>query len=287
MNSAHEVVAVVTTPDKPKGRGMKVQTSPVKAAALEAGLPVLQPPTLRSPEVQESLAALGADVFVVVAYGLILPTEVLAIPPLGCVNVHFSLLPLFRGAAPVQWAILEGHRTTGVAIMKMDPGLDTGPVLRMVEEPVEPEDDAGSLADRLSHLGAKVLVEVLDRLEEIEPVPQPDSGSSYASKLSNDDARIDWSLPAASINNRIRAFSPRPGAWSLLNGKRLKILRARVLDGTGSDPGTLAITPEGGLRIDAGTGSLELEEVQPEGRSRMTAQEFVRGHRTKLGGRLI
>jgi methionyl-tRNA formyltransferase len=280
------VLAVVTTPDKPKGRGMKVQISPVKAAALEAGLPVLQPPSLRSPEVHETLAALGADVFVVVAYGLILPTEVLAIPPLGCVNVHFSLLPQFRGAAPVQWAILEGHRTTGVAIMKMDPGLDTGPVLRMVEEPIEPEDDAGSLAGRLSQLGAKVLVEVLDRLEEIEPLPQPDSGSSYASKLSNDDARIDWSLPAASINNRIRAFSPRPGAWSLLNGKRLKILRARVLAGTASDPGALTVTPEGGLTVNSGSGLLELEEVQPEGRSRMTAQEFVRGHRAQLGERL-
>ena len=277
---------MVTAPDRPKGRGMKVQPSPVKAAALEAGLPVLQPATLRSPEAQEALAAPGADVFVVVAYGLILPPEVLAIPPLGCLNVHFSLLPLFRGAAPVQWAILEGHTATGVAIMQMDPGLDTGPVLRVVEEPIEPEDTAGTLAGRLSRLGAKVLVEVLDRLEEIEPVPQPDSGSTYASKLSNDDARIDWSLPAASINNRIRAFSPRPGAWSLLNGKRLKILKARVLNETGSDPGTLEITPEGGLRVDAGTGSLELEEVQPEGRSRMTTQEFVRGHRPKPGDRL-
>lgn len=277
---------MVTAPDKAKGRGMNVQPSPVKEAALEAGLPVLQPPTLRSPEAQEALAALGGDVFVVVAYGLILPPEVLAIPPLGCVNVHFSLLPRFRGAAPVQWAILEGDTSTGVAIMQMDPGLDTGPVLRMVEEPIEPEDTAGTLAGRLSQLGARMLVEVIDRLEEIEPVPQPDEGSTYASKLSNDDARIDWSLPASSINNRIRAFSPRPGAWSLLNGKRLKILKARVLDGTGSDPGTLAITPEGGLMIDAGTGSLELEEVQPEGRSRMTAREYVRGYRPQTGTRL-
>lgn len=277
---------MVTAPDRPKGRGMNVQPSPVKEAALEAGLPVLQPPTLRSPEAREALAALGGDVFVVVAYGLILPPEVLAIPPLGCVNVHFSLLPRFRGAAPVQWAILEGHTATGVAIMQMDPGLDTGPVLRMVEEPIEPEDTAGTLAGRLSQLGAGLLVEVLDRLEEIEPVPQSDEGSTYASKLSNDDARIDWSLPAPSINNRIRAFSPRPGAWSLLNGKRLKILKARVLDGTGSDPGTLAITPEGGLRVDAGTGSLELEEVQPEGRSRMTAGEYVRGYRPQTGTRL-
>jgi methionyl-tRNA formyltransferase len=265
---------------------MKVQPSPVKEAALEAGLPVLQPATLRSLEAQEALAGRGADVFVVVAYGRILPSEVLAIPPLGCVNVHFSLLPLFRGAAPVQWAILEGHDMTGVAIMQMDPGLDTGPVLRMVEEPIEPEDDAGSLTQRLSHLGAKVLVEVIDRLEEIEPKPQPDSGSSYASKLTNDDARIDWSLPAASINNRIRAFSPRPGAWSLLNGKRLKILKARILVGTGSDPGALTMTPEGAFIVDAGSGALELEEVQPEGRSRMTAQEFVRGHRPQPGERL-
>lgn len=280
------MAAVVTAPDKPKGRGMKVRPSPVKEEALASRIRVLQPPTLRKPEVQEQLAALGADVFVVVAYGLILPQGVLDIPPLGCINVHFSLLPLLRGAAPVQWALLEGHTKTGVAIMEMEAGLDTGPVLRMVEEPIRPEDDAGSLGERLSQLGADLLVDVLDRLEEIEPAPQPETGSTYASKLSNDDARIDWTAPAASVLNRIRAFAPRPGAWTLFNGRRLKILRARLSDEGGGEPGSLEVTPEGGLRASAGERSVELLEVQPEGKSRMGTPEFVRGYRPASGQRL-
>jgi methionyl-tRNA formyltransferase len=265
---------------------MNVQPSPVKVAAGDAGIPVVQPATLRSPEAQDALAGLGADVFVVVAYGLILPPAVLQIPPLGCINVHFSLLPRFRGAAPVQWAILEGDTRTGVSIMQMDAGLDTGPVLQMIEEPIKEEDDAGSIAERLSHRGARILVEVLDRLEELEAEAQPEAGSTYASKLTSEDAHIDWSVPASSILNRIRAFSPRPGAWSVLNGKRLKILKARLADRGDGSSGVLSVTSEGGLRVGAGEGALELEQVQPEGRSRMTAAEFVRGYRPRPGDRL-
>jgi methionyl-tRNA formyltransferase len=186
----------------------------------------------------------------------------------------------------VQWAILEGQAKTGVSIMRMDAGLDTGPVLLMIEEPIRPDDDAGTLGRRLSELGARVLVEVLDRLEELEANPQPESGSTYASKLSSEDAHLDWSLPASSIDNRIRAFSPRPGAWSVLNAKRLKILKARSVDEAGGEPGSVSVTSTGGLVVGAGEGALELEVVQPEGRSRMTGAEFVRGYRPRSGDRL-
>ncbi|HYN98916.1 MAG TPA: methionyl-tRNA formyltransferase, partial [Actinomycetota bacterium] len=176
IDSGHEVVGVVTAPDKPRGRGMNLQPSEVKALAVANDIPVLQPPTLRSEEAQAALRDLGADVFVVVAYGLILPKAVLDIPPLGCVNVHFSLLPRWRGAAPVQWAILEGDASSGVAIMQMDPGMDTGPVLEMVEEPISPEDTSGTLADRLAVLGAKLIPDVVGRLHEITPSVQPEEG---------------------------------------------------------------------------------------------------------------
>lgn len=272
---------MVTAPDRPKGRGMKLSPSEVKAAAVEAGLRVLQPRTLRSQEAQEAqeaLGELGADVFVVAAYGLILPAAVLEIPPLGCINVHFSLLPRWRGAAPVQWAILEGDTESGVAIMQMDPGLDTGPVLEMVPEPIRSDDTAGSLAGRLAELGARLLLQVLDRLEEIEPLAQPEEGVTYASKLTPEDARIDWSMPAEAIRNRIRAFNPRPGAWTTLHGKRLKIWSAELADLPSSEPaGTLRAEGES-LIAQTGAGRLRLLEVQPEGKSRMSAAAFVRGY---------
>ena len=265
---------------------MDLQPSPVKAASHALGIPVLQPRTLRNEEVQKDLAAQGADVFVVVAYGLILPPEVLDTPPLGCVNVHFSLLPLLRGAAPVQWALLEGHAKTGVSIMQMDPGLDTGPVLEMVEEPIRPDDDSGTLAQRLSAVGASVLADVIGRLEDIEPVPQPETGSTYAAKLSSEDARLDWALPARVIWNRVRAFAPKPGAWTTWNGKRLKILKARHMDEAAGEPGVVELADRNRtLRVGTGEGVLELVEVQPEGRSRMSAEEFVRGYRVRSGDR--
>jgi methionyl-tRNA formyltransferase len=278
VDSHHEVAGVVTAPDRPKGRGMNLQPSEVKAAAVEAGLPVLQPRTLRSEEAQAELRELNADVFVVAAYGLILPAAVLEIPPLGCVNVHFSLLPRWRGAAPVQWAVLEGDAESGVAIMQMDPGLDTGPVLEMVPEPIRPDDTAGTLAARLADLGARLVLQVLDRLEEIEPLEQPEDGVTYASKLTPEDARIDWSMPAGAIRNRIRAFNPRPGAWTSLNGKRLKIWSAELADSPSAEPaGTLRAEGES-LVAQTGGGKLRLLEVQPEGKSRMSAAEFVRGY---------
>ena len=256
---------------------MNLQPSEIKALAVARDIAVLQPPTLRSEEAQAALRDLGADVFVVVAYGLILPKAVLDIPPLGCVNVHFSLLPRWRGAAPVQWAILEGDASSGVAIMQMDPGMDTGPVLEMVEEPIFPDDTSGTLADRLAVLGAKLIPDVVGRLHEITPTVQPEEGVTYASKLTPEHAHIDWSLPAEQIRNRIRAFNPRPGAWTTFNGKRLKVWRAELTEIRSSHPGTMS-GQAGELTADTGSQRLRLLEVQPEGKGRISGAEFVRGY---------
>jgi methionyl-tRNA formyltransferase len=289
--SSHEVLAVVTAPDRPKGRGMEVAASPVKEAALAAGLPVLQPPTLKDPAVQSELAALGADVFVVCAYGLILPRAVLETPRLGAVNVHFSLLPAYRGAAPVAWAVLDGRGVSGVTIMQMDPGLDTGPILEQAEEPVRPDDDTGALEGRLAEVGAMLLVSVLDRLEAgtVSPQPQDDSTSTYAAKLTPEAARIDWSEEAKPIARRIRAFSPRPGAWTTLGGRRLKVWRASVPEAWSTaagaappgpvPPGSVTAGPGGAMVVATGGGPLVLEEVQPEGGRRMAGSELLRGLR--------
>src|SRR5437870_2164144 len=268
LDSDHRVLAVATAPDRPRGRGMELAASPVKQRALAAGIPVLQPPTLRTTEAQAGLAAAGADVFVVCAYGLILPPAVLEEPRLGCVNVHFSLLPAFRGAAPVAGAILAGVPVSGVTIMQMDPGLDTGPILDTVEEPVRPDDDTGSLEARLARAGAGLLVSVLDRLEAgtIEAHPQDGSRASYAGKVTPEDARIDWGQPSASIVARVRAFSPRPGAWTTLDGRRLKVWRARGAGEPGAGaPGSFAGGAGGSLGVATGDGALTLEEGQPEG----------------------
>ncbi|MEA2591501.1 MAG: methionyl-tRNA formyltransferase [Actinomycetota bacterium] len=286
LDSHHSVKAVVTAPDRPKGRGMELAASPVKQRALAAGIPVLQPPSLRTPEAQAELAAAGADVFVVCAYGLILPPAVLDQPPLGCVNVHFSLLPAFRGAAPVAAAVLAGLPVSGVTIMQMDPGLDTGPILDAIEEPIRPDDDTGSLEARLAVAGAALLVSVLDRLEAgtIEARPQDGSQATYAGKVTPEDARIDWGQPGPSIVDRVRAFSPRPGAWTTLDGRRLKVWRARVAgEPGGGAPGSFAGGAGGSFVVATGEGALTLEEVQPEGGRRMPGADFLRGRRGAAG----
>lgn len=287
LASHHDVRAVATAPDRPKGRGMALAASPVKERALAAGLVVLQPPTLRDHAAQEALAELDADVFVVCAYGLILPGAVLAIPPLGCVNVHFSLLPLLRGAAPVAGAILAGLAESGVTIMQMDPGLDTGAILLQAAEPIRPDDDTGSLEARLAVLGAGLLVDALNRLEagDLPPRPQDSNASTYAAKLTPEDARIDWGQDPASIVARVRAFSPRPGAWTTLEGRRLKVWRAQAAEAGPPRPaGTFAQGASGTLVVAAGDGNLVLDEVQPEGSRRMAGAEFLRGRRG-AGGR--
>lgn len=286
LDSHHSVKAVVTAPDRPRGRGMELAASPVKQRALAAGIPVLQPPSLRTPEAQAELAAAGADVFVVCAYGLILPPAVLDQPPLGCVNVHFSLLPAFRGAAPVAAAVLAGLPVSGVTIMQMDPGLDTGPILDAIEEPIWPDDDTGSLEARLAVAGGGLLVSVLDRLEAgtIEARPQDGSQATYAGKVTPEDARIDWGQPGPSIVDRVRAFSPRPGAWTTLDGRRLKVWRARVAgEPGGGAPGSFAGGAGGSFVVATGEGALTLEEVQPEGGRRMPGADFLRGRRGAAG----
>jgi methionyl-tRNA formyltransferase len=290
LDSDHRVLAVATAPDRPRGRGMELAASRVKQRALAAGVPVLQPPSLRTPEAQAELAAAGADVFVVCAYGLILPPAVLEQPRLGCVNVHFSLLPAFRGAAPVAAAILAGAPVSGVTIMQMDPGLDTGPILDTVEVPILPDDDTGSLEARLATAGAGLLVSVLDRLEAgtIEARPQDGSQASYAGKVTPEDARIHWDQPGASIVDRVRAFSPRPGAWTTLDGRRLKVWRARVAGEPGGgapelEPASFAGGAGGSLVVATGDGAVALEQVQPEGGRRMSGADFLRGRRGAAG----
>lgn len=286
LASHHEVAAVVTPPDRPRGRGMTIAPSAVKRRAREAGIEVVELAGLRSREAREQLADARADVFAVAAYGKIVPSEILEMPRLGCINLHFSLLPRLRGAAPVQWALIEGHTSTGVTVMQMDEGLDTGPVLAQREEPILHEDTAGTLEARLARVGADLLVEVLDRLEAggLTPRAQDASEATFAPKLTPADARIDWSLSAAEIANRVRAFDPRPGAWGMLGGRRLKVWRARVsAERPAGAPGTLRFDAGEKMIVEVGGGRLLLEEVQPEGGRRMSAAEFIRGHRPKTG----
>lgn len=289
VDSPHELAAAVTAPDRPKGRGMEVKASEVKERALSAGLVVLQPPTLKSDEVVEALESLAPDLFVVIAYGLILPKAVLDIPKLASLNLHFSILPKLRGAAPIQWALLEGATITGVTIIQMDEGIDTGPILAHREEPILADDDAGSLEARLATKGAELLIEVLQEIEVsgVHPTHQNSSIATAAPKLSSDDARIDWSMQESAIANRVRAFNPRPGAWTTWQGKRLKVFKASTSsDMSIGEPGTLDVLDER-LLVDTGGERISLEEVQPSGAKKMSAAEFVRGYRPASGDRLL
>ena len=293
--SRHEVARVVTAPDRPQGRGMELGAPPVKKAAIEAGLEVLQIPTLKTPEIQEQLAEIGADLFVVVAFGFILPKAVLETPRYGCVNVHFSLLPLLRGAAPVQWALIQGHSTTGVTIMQLDVGMDTGPMLARLEDPILPTDNTESVEARLALSGAELLVEVVDQIDngDARPRAQDDSLATYAPKITTEDAHIDWTRPAEQIMNAVRGMTPRPGAWGMLNGKRLKIWKVSLADPAAGEeaetprsPGELQVA-DGRLLIQTGGGLLSVDEVQPEGKSRMAAIDFARGLRPSPGMRIV
>jgi len=286
---------------------MKLDAPPVKKAAERMGLAVLQTATLKTAEIQEQLSGLGADLFVVVAFGFILPKRVLEIPKYGCVNVHFSLLPLLRGAAPVQWALIQGHENTGITIMQLDEGMDTGPMLARLVDPIMPDDNTESVEARLADVGAEMLVTVVDQIEggEVIPETQDDSLATYAPKISAEDAHIDWSEPAETIFNKVRGLTPRPGAWGTLNEKRLKIWKVSLLalgggdhasapqgegpnpsKSTESSPGTIDLGG-GSLVVRTGTGWLSLDEVQPEGKSRMSAADFVRGYRPAPGDRIL
>ena len=286
LASAHQVVAVVTRPDRPRDRrGGTPLPSPVKQAALAAGLPVLEPPGGRDPELPGRLAALGADIGVACAFGYLLPDPVLAAFPRGIVNLHFSLLPAYRGAAPVQRALLDGATVTGVTTFLIDAGMDTGPLLLAAEVPIGPDEDAGALTARLAAVGARLTVETLDALEagQVQPRPQPEDGASLAPKVTAEEARLDFGWPAARLAAAVRAFTPAPGAWTTHRGRRLKISRAAVFEDRGPrpglGPGRLDLGPGGRLLVGTGDRPLELLELRPEGRRAMSGAEFARGAR--------
>ncbi len=284
-----DVVGVVTRPDKPKGRSKKPVPSPVKQVAVAAGVPVFQPRTLRKPELQEPIRAWAPDVIVVAAFGLILPKAVLDIPPHGCINVHASLLPRWRGAAPVVAAILAGDRETGVTIMLMDEGVDTGPILAQRPEPIHPDDTTGTLTERLAHLGADVLVETLPRwvAGEIVPQPQDESQATYAPMVHKKDGWIRWEEPAELIERKVRAYQPWPTAMTCWRGKVLKILKAKVhaQKEVTEPPGTV-IPWEDGAAVVTGMGVLELLMVQLAGKRPLDIRTFLRGARGFIGSRL-
>ena len=283
----HLVVGVVTQPDRPAGRGREVQVSPVKREALDEGIPVLQPERARGLEFMEQVRALQPDLSVVVAYGQILKPEVLELPRLGSVNIHGSLLPELRGAAPVQWAIIRGHETSGVTIMRMDAGLDSGPMLLKVEEPILPDESGSELAARLAEIGAEALVEALALLEDgaLVEEPQDHARATYAPKLDRETARLDWTLSAIELSRWIRGLDDVPGAWSPL-GERgpVKLFRPRVEAGRG-EPGTVLAADDEGVLIAAGESAVRVREVQPPGKRRMPAGDWVRGRGVAVGDR--
>jgi methionyl-tRNA formyltransferase len=284
--AAHEVALVLTQPDRPAGRGLAATPSPVKQAAARHGLPVRQPATLKAPEAQAELRALRPDALVVAAYGLILPQAVLDIPRLGAINIHASLLPRWRGAAPIQRALLAGDRETGISIMRMEAGLDTGPVLLHEAVAIGAEDTAGTLHDRLAALGARLVVEALQGLARgaIAATPQPAAGVTYAAKLEKHEARIDWSRPAAELERQVRAFNPFPGATARVRATEVKIWRAGVADGAGEPGAVIALDPAG-IVVACGSGALRLEELQRAGGKRLPAREFLRGFALAAGER--
>jgi methionyl-tRNA formyltransferase len=284
------VVAVVTQPDRPKGRELQPQPSPVKTLAQKLNLPVLQPQLARDEQFISELRELKLDLIVVVAYGQILPQTILDLPRYGCLNVHTSLLPKYRGAAPVQRAIAAGEMETGVTIMKMDAGLDTGPVLSAGRTPILPEDDSQSLHDRLGKLGAELLVETIpDYIAgKKSPQPQPTEGSSYAAKIKKEDGQIDWEKSALEIWNRLRAFTPWPGAFTFLPAqpkmRRLKIWKVEIVEGSGK-AGEILSADKNGILVACGQNSLRILELQREGGRRMNAAEFLAGCTLKAGER--
>ena len=275
------MVGVLTQPDRPKGRGQQLAASPVKRAALAANLPVAQPHTLKTEEGRAPLVAWNPDVLVVVAYGLILPPVALAMPRLGCVNIHASLLPRWRGAAPIQRAILAGDTETGITVMQMEAGLDTGPMILKRPIPIEPDDSCASLHDRLAILGASMLLEALDCLANGTTVaePQPQAGVTYAAKIEKSESRIDWTARAIEIERQVRAFNPWPIAETLYEGEQLRVLRAKAEmdDSTrlaGQPPGTILLASERAVLVQCGLGRLAIAEVQRPGKRPVSARDF-------------
>ncbi|MEM9011488.1 MAG: methionyl-tRNA formyltransferase [Pseudomonadota bacterium] len=280
LEAGHEVAAVYCQPPRPAGRGKQLRPSPVQAYAEARGLTVHHPTSLRDPEAVAAFEAHGADIAVVAAYGLILPAPILAAPRHGCLNIHASLLPRWRGAAPIQRAIMAGDRESGVCIMQMEAGLDTGPVLLREATPLAPAETAGSLHDRLAAMGARLIVEALAGLDRLTPVPQSAEGITYAAKIEKSEAQIDWTQPAPVLERTIRALNPVPAAWCPLGRERLRVLLAEIGPGSAAAPGTVL---DDRLTVACGDGSLRLRTVQRAGRAPMTAEAFLRGTKIPAG----
>ena len=300
----HQVIAVVTQPDKPKGRGKEVQMTPVKIQAMEYGIPVYQPAKVREASFVEVLKGLEADVYVVIAFGQILPKAVLELPKYGCINIHASLLPKYRGAAPIQWCVIDGERETGITTMMMDVGLDTGDMLEKAVIPIEEKETGGSLHDKLSMAGGDLILSTLKKLEEgtLVRTPQTDEGTCYAKMLTKSLGDIDWNQDAVSIERLIRGLNPWPSAYTMWNGKTIKIWAADVIAGreaaeflsesgvpaeTGTAPGTVVCSDKRGLVVCTGGGLLSIRELQMEGKKRMDTPAFLRGYPIPAGDEFV
>ena len=300
VEAGHQVIAVVTQPDKPKGRGKEVQMTPVKIQAMEYGIPVYQPAKVREASFVEVLKGLEADVYVVIAFGQILPKAVLELPKYGCINIHASLLPKYRGAAPIQWCVIDGERETGITTMMMDVGLDTGDMLEKAVIPIEEKETGGSLHDKLSMAGGDLILSTLKKLEEgtLVRTPQTDEGTCYAKMLTKSLGDIDWNQDAVSIERLIRGLNPWPRAYTMWNGKTIKIWAADVIAGreaaeflsesgvpaeTGTAPGTVVCSDKRGLVVCTGGGLLSIRELQMEGKKRMDTPAFLRGYPIPAG----
>lgn len=289
LGSSNSVRLVVTQPDRPSGRGQRMTAPPVKILAEANQIPVLQPSKMKDAAFHQALRAASADAIVVVAFGRILPKAILEIPPRGCINVHASLLPKYRGAAPIHWALIRGETETGVTIMQMDEGMDTGPVYRQETTPISPDETSETLSDRLAQMGAALLLRTLAEIESgaIRPSPQDSSRATLAPPIEKEAGRIDWSRPAVEIDRLVRALEPRPGAFTAYQGERWRIVKLAVVaapPGTPPPPGTILEAEKEQLRVAAGGGSaVDILGIQADSGRRMTAAEFLAGHRVKPG----
>jgi len=292
LERGENVVCVVTQPDRPRGRGRKIMEPPVKKLAVQASIPVLQPENVRDGDFLAELSSYEPDVIALTAYGKILPANIVNLPPLGTINVHGSLLPKYRGAAPIQWALINGETETGVTIMQMDEGMDTGDILLQEKLPISQEDTAGSLAIRMAELGGEALGKALDllRADKLKPVKQEDDQAGNAPLLKKEDGLVDWSHSAASISNRVRGLDPWPTTFTTLSGKRLRLFSPEVVDKTlclcqnsNSAPGTICRADRNGLLITTGDGCLLIKEIQAEGSKRMSVDAYLSGRAIKSG----
>ena len=286
VEAGHEVVLAVTQPDKPKGRGGKMQYTPVKEAALARDIPVYQPKKIREPECIEELKKYNADIMVVIAFGQILPKEILQMTPYGCINVHASLLPKYRGAAPIQWAVIDGEKVSGVTTMQMNEGLDTGDMILKTEIPLDPKETGGSLHDKLAEAGAKLCVETLKCLEDKTATwePQGESTTAYAKMLDKNLGNINWNDPAVQIERLIRGLNPWPSAYTHWNDKVIKLWQADVVEeNTDQEAGTIVKVEKDSFYVQTGEGLLKIEELQLQGKKRMDAGSFLRGNHLEYG----